>query len=108
MAQARCLIEVTAAVMPPEVQMTAPCGSTEMHQFHEGCMGVPTKPTGWQRNRPEDKHTRVFGLTSQEWNGGSELGRAALARRIDQANEYAKMLMTSHGFNHVNVTWLWL
>jgi hypothetical protein len=106
MESARCLIEVKAAVLPPEVQMAAPCGETEMHGPHTACMGVPTQPTGWAKDRPDTSTVKVFALTSREWQAE---GHVALAKVNKAALEYARTLMDQPNlYNHVSVDWIWL
>ena len=125
MESARCLIEVTASVMPPEVQMTAKCGSADFHQAHaleefiaiqEGllteeqvCLGIPTTVTGWQRNRPEQPFTKQWALTSAEWQSWPNDHQQRLQEWAAPALAYATELLTQPDrFNHVRVDWIWL
>lgn len=114
MSNARALIEVTAAVLPPEVNLVAPCGEDDLHAPHaitplSGCSGVPLTPTGWIRNRPEVEHTKVWGLSDEQWDTDAENRRRLLHELANAALEYAEDLMCRPDqFNHVQVTWIWL
>ena len=92
MSQARLLVEVTASVLPPEIDFTDQEGP-------------------WQRSRPEKEHTRVFVITSEEWAAAGEADRQGelLAEVNGKATGYAQLLMLQPDrFNHVRVDWLWL
>lgn len=99
MAQVRAVIEVTASVMPPEVQF-------KDGMFGDGEGAPRPEPTGFQRVRPEPEHTRQFALTSEEWRAG---GAEALKALNDEALQYAaELMLMPDRFNHVRVDWLWM
>lgn len=98
MNHAKLLIEVTASVMPPEVKMLE--GETPLH--------VQIDPEGWQRSRPDPHYTKIFPVTSEEWELAKDT-RRLLNERNAEALAYAAELMARPAeFNHVRVDWLWL
>lgn len=99
MKSAKCLIEVTAGLLPPAIQFGGVVGENDLPE-----------PTGWQRPRPDPEFTKQWAITSEEWEQAGLTGRMALlAERIGQAQGYAALLMTSPDrLNWVRTDWIWL
>lgn len=117
----KLIIEVTAGVLPPEVQLKGGDNLIDALAGPPGgglADGTELEPTGWTRHRPEPEHTRRFAVTEQEWHAAASCGHEAvhhdgrallLAQRNRMALEYAAELMAQpHRFNHVRVDWIWL
>lgn len=108
-ASAKLIIEVTAGLLPPEIQWG---DDPDEIAKRLGTLGDDAvfPASGFTRNRPEPQFTRRYAVDSEEWHAADDIGKAELlATRAGAAQGYAGWLMLQPDrFNHVRVDWIWL